>query len=337
MRNTSTMPNMNSLLDWGQLRLVNGDQKKAFEELCYQIAHEEFASMGRIISIDDSGGGDGVEFYLEFPNGDIWGWQCKYFDRLSEGNRKGQIKSSLQKAYKVHKKKLKKWVLCKKSSLTSDERRWFEKILPSSTHKKERVLPNNHNVLLESWGNSEILLYLKKYPDIWRFFFNARILSKNWFFERGQLVLQSQEAKQKYLSDLHIEEHVDLEVFQMLGGEKLAEDIQSRMDVLDVTSFEREFRDALGATIIQSSINRCKGIQAKAKKLASDDLELISNGIRFLNGAIRTLRSERFSAKERLDLVQQAKAYHSLLIDRLSLWGDLKERVTASAISWDKE
>ena len=43
--------------------------------LCYQLAKRLHGSGGRFTSIDDSGGGDGVEFYLTLPNGDQWGWQ----------------------------------------------------------------------------------------------------------------------------------------------------------------------------------------------------------------------------------------------------------------------
>ncbi|WP_459212306.1 hypothetical protein [Aquimarina rhabdastrellae] len=41
------------------------NQNKSFEELCYQLVFEEYSSKGQLTSIDDSHGGDGVEFYLK--------------------------------------------------------------------------------------------------------------------------------------------------------------------------------------------------------------------------------------------------------------------------------
>jgi hypothetical protein len=332
-----TMSSMNNLLDWSNLRILGSDQKKSFEELCYQIVCERFGQKGNIISIDDSGGGDGVEFYLELPNGDIWGWQCKFFDRLADGGRKEQIKSSLQKSYEIHQSKLKKWFLCTKTSLTREERNWFENSLPASIHKNKSVLPKNHSIKLESWGDSEILRYLQKYPSIWRFFFNTKILTKDWFSSRAHLVLHSQEAKQKYLVELHVKEGADFEINMTLGGKNLAEDIQNRMDVLNVAEFQREFEEAVIGVLEQSPIKNCKGIQLRAKKFAKRDKELISNGIAFLGNMIRLLQADRFSIRKYSAIVLRAKKHQKLLLSRYSLWSRLKEDVTDAAISWEKE
>ena len=79
-----------------------------------------YGDRGSFTPIDDSGGGDGVEFYLTLPNGEEWGWQAKFYypnGRLSESNRKASIKNSLIKALEKH-KKLKRWFLCTPSNLT---------------------------------------------------------------------------------------------------------------------------------------------------------------------------------------------------------------------------
>ena len=63
---------MINIINWDNLKPYNTDQKKSFEELCFQIAFEEYKDQGVFTNIDDSGGGDGVEFYLTLKNGDIW-------------------------------------------------------------------------------------------------------------------------------------------------------------------------------------------------------------------------------------------------------------------------
>ena len=135
---------MSELIDWGKLKTYNSNQNKSFEELCYQLAFEEYSLQGELISVDDSGGGDGVEFYLEFPNGDIWGWQCKFFGRFDEGGRKQQIQSSLQRAYDKHGSNLKKWILASKLSLTPSEKMWFDSTLPTSTFNGRKEIGRAH-------------------------------------------------------------------------------------------------------------------------------------------------------------------------------------------------
>ena len=64
------------MIDWSKLKSYEHDQYRSFEELCYQIAKGLYGDRGRFTSIDDSGGGDGVEFYVTLPGGDQWGWQA---------------------------------------------------------------------------------------------------------------------------------------------------------------------------------------------------------------------------------------------------------------------
>lgn len=107
--------------------------------------------MGAFTSIDDSGGGDGVEFYLTVQNGDVWGWQCKFFSgdgRLDDGGRKEQIKKSLKRAFDVHGLNLKKWFLCTKNSFTNKENDWFLSKLHKTKTSGNQILPDGHNTEL---------------------------------------------------------------------------------------------------------------------------------------------------------------------------------------------
>lgn len=56
------------MIDWTKLTHYRGYQHKSFEELCYQIAEGLFAKEGIFSNIADSGGGDGVEFFLTLRN-----------------------------------------------------------------------------------------------------------------------------------------------------------------------------------------------------------------------------------------------------------------------------
>lgn len=77
------------VVNWDKFKPYSGNHSKSFEELCYQIVYEEYMAEinagATLTPIDDSGGGDGVEFYITFPNGDEYGWQVKLIDRLDKG------------------------------------------------------------------------------------------------------------------------------------------------------------------------------------------------------------------------------------------------------------
>lgn len=82
------------LINWEWLKPYDKDQCRSFEELCYQVAKKLYESQGQFTSIDDSGGGDGVEFFLTLANGDQWGWQAKLYlpgESLDAGGRKAAI------------------------------------------------------------------------------------------------------------------------------------------------------------------------------------------------------------------------------------------------------
>jgi len=102
--------------------------------LYYQIAKGLYEHKGRFTSIGDSGGGDGVEFYMTLPDGGQWGWQAKFYRdpirRLSVSNRKQSIKTSLITSCQKH-PHLKRWFLCTPSNFTPNgEQFWFDDTLP---------------------------------------------------------------------------------------------------------------------------------------------------------------------------------------------------------------
>lgn len=235
---------MTDIVSWDKLKPYNSTQNKSFEELCFQICLEEYGTQGSFTRIDDSGGGDGVEFYLKFTNGDIWGWQCKFFGRFEEGGRKEQIKKSLHTAYSKHGNKLKKWILCSKNSLTNEEKKWFDGI-GNLNYKSSKVLPDNTTLVIDHWGDSIILNKLRKYSSIYKFFFSDKILDEKWFKEKFELVYNSNVIKTKYLDSLHIKGEVDDFITKHLGGTELVNLIERNEDGIGVYHFQKEFNDEI--------------------------------------------------------------------------------------------
>ena len=166
------------MIDWLKLRPYEETKYRSFEELCYQIAKGLYGQCGHFTSIDDSGGGDGVEFYMTLPDQTQWGWQAKFYfpnSRLSVSSRKASILESLQKACAQH-PKLTKWFLCTPSNFTPAEQEWFENIVTKS-------ILEGSEVQLIHWGDSDFNNWLSepRFSGKRNYFFGTLELGLEWF------------------------------------------------------------------------------------------------------------------------------------------------------------
>ncbi|GMA99151.1 hypothetical protein [Pelosinus sp. IPA-1] len=195
-------------IDFSKLKPFDGKQTKSFEQFCYEIAKNQFSHLGKFTPIDGSGGDGGIEFYLEFDNGDCWGWQCKYFSdsgRL-QSNRKQQIQSSLKTACEIR-PNLKKWFLCLKTDLTGTRKTSEESVSDGeigwfNTTLKNKI-PNHMSVELVLWGASELISHLisPKSIGIRSFFFGELEVNQEWFKKRFDENFEK--VNSKYDNDLH--------------------------------------------------------------------------------------------------------------------------------------
>lgn len=202
------------MIDWSKLQPYKSNKYGSFEELCFQIAKGLHGHEGRFTSVDDSGGGDGVEFYMTLPNGDEWGWQAKFYYpgfRLSVSKRKSSIQGSLAKACKVH-SKLKKWFLCTPTNFTINEQAWFDRILPKSVLKKMEVE-------IIHWGDSDFNNWLNepRFNGKKNYFFGELELNIAWF--RTQVAKQIAGISNKFNPVLHIETNLDDYIHEVLYDE----------------------------------------------------------------------------------------------------------------------
>lgn len=216
------------MIDWSELEAYQNDKYRSFEELCYQIAKGLYGEKGRFTSVDDSGGGDGVEFYLTLPNGDQWGWQAKFYhpqERLSESGRKRSITNSLKKSCEIH-PRLKKWILCTPTNFTPTEQNWCENTLPES-------IPENMNVEIEHWGDSEFNDWLSepRFNGKLDYFFGELELNLDWF--KGRFDKQMAGVGDKFDSSLHTETDVDAEIHALLGDKVFAHQITEWIEKLE--------------------------------------------------------------------------------------------------------
>jgi len=206
------------MLDWSRLKPYHNNKHLSFEEFCYQISKCQFQS--GFTRVDDTGGGDGVEFYRSLSNGDEWGWQAKFYypePRLSESNRKAHIENSLTTSCKNH-PHLRKWILCTPTNLTPEENAWFNQEL-------KKKIPANMTVELVHWGDSEFNEWIRQptLAGIRNYFFGELELTSDWFKKRFENI--STIYKDRFNPHLHTPTILDKQIQNVLAEPTLSEEL----------------------------------------------------------------------------------------------------------------
>jgi hypothetical protein len=191
-------------INFSELKPFAGKTTRSFELLVYQLVVNEYGHLGKFTPIAGEGGDGGIEFFLQLDSGEVWGWQCKYYDdngRLSQSSRKASIENSLTTACANY-PKLIKWTLCLKTDLTiglnnkNGEINWFSDTLINK-------IPNAMSVDLDFFGESEIVRMLAKPQNLGvrQFFFSELEISQEWFAKQSAFTLNK--TKEKYDPVLH--------------------------------------------------------------------------------------------------------------------------------------
>ena len=322
-------------IDFDKLLPYKDDKKHSFEEMCYQLCLDEYGTMGTFTSIDDSGGGDGVEYYLTLPNGDIWGWQCKFFGRFDEGGRKEQIKRSLARAYSVHGNNLKKWILCSKLSLTDKEKEWFDTQLKSSQQGGKPILLAIAPTELIHWGDSEILSLLRKHTSIYNFFFNDRILSFSWFAEKAAETFDKHNIKSKYDAELYCSMNRQQEIYNRIGGKKQADELNERCLKLNIKAFADEYDNAINELQDFIPEEKYKSLYDKYVPQIISMNTLVNDGNSIINQYIEILANK--DMREQMAWVSNVTVYRDNFKSSNKILLDILNEIESSIIGWSHQ
>lgn len=287
------------MIDWSRLEPGQRDRTGSFEELCYQVEKGVYGSEARFVSVDDSGGGDGVEFYATFPDGTQWGWQAKFFfpDTRLTPSRKAQIKKSLQRACDVH-PEMTCWFLCVPGELTRGEREWFEEKLPGLRLGDRPVVPAGRSVTLEFRGRRYFSdkLSEERFAGKRRYFFGELELSMRWF--RDQFEKQVRGVQDKYERSLHTETHDGVLLHASLADDAFADDLDRRLGVLreDLADYDGRVEELVAGKPKQVEFGDARGPLIEAARDIRPALEGLLEGLSGIREHVR--RGE-------LDLVRQ--------------------------------
>ncbi|MBO1055845.1 MAG: hypothetical protein HEQ27_04650 [Dolichospermum sp. JUN01] len=184
-------------INFQQIRPYHGGLTDAFEELCCQIFHRlsdnsipnfQPPQGSQFQRFRGAGGDGGVEALWILPNGDKWGLQAKYFDKL-ENSQLRQLQKSLKTAIKNH-PELTRYIFCISFNFTGKTGRGEGEIDELETWKKEQLkdLANqNINISIEFWTESVLRNYLLTVDTgggLRRYWFDHEVMTKDWLQKR---------------------------------------------------------------------------------------------------------------------------------------------------------
>ena len=200
------------ILDWSNIRPLNGGRDKGFEELCAQLARAESPTGARF---ERKGTPDaGVECYAVLSDGGEWAWQAKYFDAL--GNSQwSQIDESVKKTITKH-PRLVRYFICtpldrpdgRIDGQRSAKDKWDEHVVKW----RKQAADKGMTVEFVYWGSHELLERLAKPEHVGRvcFWFDVRGFDSAWFTARLDEALRT--AGPRYTPEVHVDLPIALEL-----------------------------------------------------------------------------------------------------------------------------
>ena len=202
-------------INFQHIRPYNGGLTDAFEELCCQIFHRicnisnqnfQLPQGSQFQRFRGAGGDGGVEALWILPNGEKWGIQAKYFDKLENSQLK-QLEKSLLTAVKNH-PELTQYIFCISFNLTGQTGRGKGEIDTLDKWKEEQLQTlksNNSNLSIEFWTESVLrnyLLLVDQGGGLRRYWFDHEVITNNWLQRR--LNDAKVQAGQRYSPELSV-------------------------------------------------------------------------------------------------------------------------------------
>ena len=184
-----------------------GSQRKAFEELCCQLANRTVPKDSSFMRLHGAGGDGGVECFADLPDGNRMGWQAKYVFDINSLLR--QAADSLDTALKIH-PTLTHYVICFPFDLTGPTGRrglgGQEKFDNWRERQEQKAVTEGRRVTIETWPAFKLRGLLIEHDTsggVREFFFNQQILGTEWFSEH--LDLAKETAGPRYTPELNVQ------------------------------------------------------------------------------------------------------------------------------------
>jgi len=201
-------------INWSNIRALEGECTKGFEELCAQLARKHIPEVAKFIRKGKQDAG--VECFCIFEDESEWGWQAKYLQDL-DSNKWPQITKSVKTALVKH-PKLTKYFVCvpvdRADARTGDQsalNKWESAVEEWSLYATSLGM----DVEFIYWGSSELIDKISKPENIGlqSFWFELPTFSPQWFEDRLKESIRT--AGPRYIPEISLKLpiHEKIELF----------------------------------------------------------------------------------------------------------------------------
>ncbi len=209
---------MSVSIDFGNIRPIEDSRRKGFEELCCQVAreYEKIPESWEYTRIGDPDAG--IECKWKSSEGEIWGWQAKYIDRI-DNNSLSQIDRSVKQVLDNY-PDLSRYFVCIPCDRPHSPREGIKTALEKWKDRKDKwekwAEKEGMDVEFVFWGNSELLTFLSqdKHKGRINFWFDSEQLTDPKLQDGVERSIAN--ANDRYSPELHIETG-NADIFDPLG------------------------------------------------------------------------------------------------------------------------
>ena len=245
-----------------RIRAHNGSQRKAFEEMTYQLFASHYSAIGMPVRREGEGGDSGLEGYIENSAGDVLvGHQAKFFDEKLGSKQWTQVDDSVRTALESNKDiaSLREYVIAIPRNLNSTQRtKW--NALKSKWANYAKGIGYLKSLKFTLWGESELLLMLlhERNHGVLSYWFGYPDFNKDRCKRLTRRTIERLEAHERYLPKLHVRTTAEDKLHVFLRSERFRQEFlkvaqeqlrhRQRVASSEVTDWPRPlkkaFRDA---------------------------------------------------------------------------------------------
>jgi len=245
------------------IRVHEGSQHRAFEELVRQLAHRDPPRNAKEFRrIEGAGGDGGVEAYWLLSNGRKIGYQAKFFTRSRDIDW-SQLDGSFQQALKTH-PELKRYVVSLACDLTdrSGNKKGFFGWQHWDRHKakwKKWAKAKGLSVDFELWSKGDLgdRLIDPRNRGLAEYWFRSPLFDQAWFIEHFNAV--KADLDERY----HPEDHVELSASKLFQGlARSVSFVQELLDRFEELADASDLRHRLTQLKVQPDITLLKDVNA---------------------------------------------------------------------------
>lgn len=236
-------------IQWNKLRSFNSSQHNAFEELVCQLANAELIDKKtKFVRIAAPDGG--IESYVELENGEIYGWQAKFFLNSFSTSQWQQIGDSFKEALKNYPTLTKYYICCpvdRNNAFINGRESFLQKWETYTAKWTQEAVEVGRHVVFEYWGSFELNDRLNQEHNVGKrnYWFSEHEFSLDWFSNHNQTALAN--LGNRYTPEINVDLPISINLEALTRSSTFKEKFTKTCHILlsELHEYSQKLRDEL--------------------------------------------------------------------------------------------